>query len=283
MSPCIDFRFLEPLLSALRQFGFTLPRILQEAELPVTAVCPAVQAIPAPTFIRVFGIAIRRLEHCTRHRSSSHMHSQDTSDLLAYCLAGSSTLAEATQRARIFNDSIITGSKIGVSECGQHVKVTFDSHRRDRNPGSHLVDIVLLVVYRKLFGWLVGNDIAPQLAGLAYSPATTHFLLTDALDAPVRHDQAENYLMFLRHDFLRPVVRTHADIAGLVGQFPFNLCFRSTTEDIPLADRVRSLLSEALERSSPVPTSTSVAESLCMSSATLRRRLRAERTSFGQL
>jgi AraC-like DNA-binding protein len=281
-TPEVDMTFARPLLRELSALGCPMADVLREAALSPAQLAPRIRTLPEADFTTLYSIAIRRLEQSTRLNPSVHTHTQETSDLMAYCVAGSETLHEGIDRMRAFNEAIFTGSTIDIVEAGDEVQFRFDTHRRDRGAGARLVDLTVLVVYHRLFGWLTGAPLTLRSAGIVYQPPEEHLLLADSLGVPLRYAQTENYLTLSKLDLSRTVIRTQADLAGIAGRFPFNLCF-DATGDRRWSSQIEALLMEALQNAQALPSSAALAGQLHMSNATLRRRLRAEATNYAAI
>jgi len=281
----VNLTFALPLLRELSKLNWPTDEVLREAGLSPALLTSPVRTLPEVDFTRLYSTAIRRLEQSTRLTPSKQAHMQETSDLMAYCVAGSGTLREGINRMRAFNEAISTGSSIDVIETGDEVQFRFDTHRRDRGPGSRLVDMTVLVVYHRLFGWLTGAPVALRSASIIYPRADEQLLLADTLGVKLRYAQAENYLALSKQDLNRAVIRTQADLAGSAGCFPFNLCFSGAgaENDRPWSAQIESLLMEALQSAHTLPSSAALAGRLQMSNATLRRRLRAEASNYAAI
>lgn len=281
--PEVDLTFVRPLLRELSALNQPMDEVFREAGVAPSLLTSSAQTLPEADFTRLYAIATRRLEQATRATPSGQAHMQETSDLMAYCVAGSGTLHESINRMRAFNGAISTGSSIDVVEMGDEVQFRFDTHRRDRGAGSRLIDLTVLVVYHRLFGWLTGAPTPLRSAGIAYPAAAEHLRLADTLGVPLLYTQSENYLALAKQDLERAVIRTQADLADVAGRFPFNLCFNDAGGDRRWAAQIEALLMEALQGAHTLPSSAAIAGRLHMSNATLRRRLRAEATNYAAI
>lgn len=285
LTPEVDLTFVRPLLRELSALDCPIDQVLREAGLSAKQVAPSARKLPEAEFTKLYSIAIRRLEQKTRLTPSSQAHTQETSDLMAYCVAGSGTLHEGINRMRAFNEAIATGSSIDIVEDQDEVLFRFDTHRRDRGPGSRLLDLTVLVVYHRLFGWLTGAPLPLRAAGLVHDAPEERLSLADTLGVPLRFSQTDNFLAMDKQDLARAVIRTQADLAGIAGRFPFNLCFHDENAENGRhwSRQIEALLMEALQSAHALPSSAALASQLQMSNATLRRRLRAESTNYAAI
>jgi AraC-like DNA-binding protein len=102
------------------------------------------------------------------------------------------------------------------------------------------------------------------------------------MNTEIVYGAAENFLAFDAADLARKVVRTAADLAGMIDYIAYDplFCFRLGSA---MAGQVRTMLSERAERGEPVPDSLLAADVLGISVSTLSRRLRQENTSYLKL
>jgi AraC-type DNA-binding domain-containing proteins len=120
------------------------------------------------------------------------------------------------------------------------------------------------------------KDLRPSQVNVSYTPPRYARLYRDVFGCPVNFSQASNCLMFERKWLKLPIMHSSA----LSSQMAERICAlqlrRQYVED-DLVHKVRYLL---LAHTETFPDAEQVAESLSITSRTLRNRLRAESTSF---
>ncbi|WP_380879982.1 helix-turn-helix domain-containing protein [Sphingomonas sp. DBB INV C78] len=263
----ISLSHVSQMFSVLDQWSGARRHVFHEAGLSPSSLSDH-DALPANDFLKLYSATVRLLEERTRSTPSTFRHTQDMSDLLGYAVVGSATLEDAVGRVGVFNRSIVTGAHVELKVRGRRARLYFDTHRREADEASRLVDGSVGMIYHKLFGWLLGRPIRlyeREEGSGAHEPGSP--------GAVIEFDR----------EWLRaPVIATQRDLANCRGLFPFTLCFEPTLGRSNKAI-VSAIMAQAVAQGAPVPAFVRIADRLNMGEQSLRRRLAAEGTSFQQL
>ena len=123
-----------------------------------------------------------------------------------------------------------------------------------------------VALVERVLPWLIGATVIAFAIGLRgiglASPRPRRIDPSlEVLNADVVYGAAENFIAFDAADLTRKVVRSAADLEGMVDYIAYDplFCFRSAT---PIAGQIRSMLLERAGRGEPVPDSLLAADAL---------------------
>lgn len=287
-----DFRhavpaaFALPFLEQLARLGCDSKALWRDAHMSVSL--PAVQRHQAPhlptgEFARFYRLAIGALEGRCCAREGGRPLGKLAVDMMCYTLIHCATLEKAVERAAMFNRAMEErGADARLQRRGERVWFTIDTRRRVRDGASLLVDLTGINLHYQLFSWLVGRRLPEVEAGLAYPPPSRPSPLYEAYGMPLRFDQQVNYLGFPANCLRLKLVRSHAELERVIDFIPFRLDVGNARSG-NLVLSIRLLIADALQHQGRAPDAEAVAQLLCMSTASMRRQLRAEGTSYSGL
>jgi AraC-like DNA-binding protein len=147
------------------------------------------------------------------------------------------------------------------------------------DPRHLLTDFMLMLIHR-FTGWLVGRRIALRVVELPYPQPTNAAEYDLIFGAPIRFGTVRPALELDSALLSLPIVRTEVELEEYLKHSPADLMARrdyGTT----LADQVRRILERGLQ--GEWPSSDDIAARLSISPQHVRRRLREEGTSLGQI
>lgn len=287
-----DFRhavpaaFARPFLEELNRLGCDAGALWREARM--SASLAAVQrqqviALPVGEFVRFYRLGIGALEARCCAREGGRPFGKLAVDMMCYALIHCATLEKAVERAALFNQAMEErGADERLLRRGARACFTIDTRRRIRDGAALLVDLTGLNLYYQLFSWLVGRRLPEVEAGLAYPRPSRPNPLYEAYGMPLRYDQPVNYLSFPASCLRLKLVRSHAELERVIDVIPFRLGFGDSRSS-SLALSIRLLIADALQHQGRAPDAAAVAQLFYMSTASMRRHLRAEGTSFSEL
>lgn len=204
-------------------------------------------------------------------------------------------LAQALQRASIYFKRLQEqGETFLIEEDGDTVYCRFvfarDTDRTLSSPENFSMEylhwlpsmtgrILSMAMLHRVCGWFVGSFIdlisvemtERAEAGKDYS---------EVFGAPVRFGSERDAFAFHRRFLNFPIVQSEESLHAMLATYPAEL-FRISPEEHSLAIRIRNLIGNDFQR--PLPGLQEVAERLYMTTPTLHRRLREEKTSFQQI
>jgi AraC-like DNA-binding protein len=282
----IPVGYARPLVEQLRRLDGDLDALWQEAHIqtPWRAVLGQdVASLPAPEFTRLYRHGVGMLERRCCEREDRRPLGKLAVNMLCYCVIHCATLREAVERAARFNDAMADrGGELRLQQQGAQARFTMDAHRRHRDEAALWVDLTGLYFYHQLFSWLIGRPLPLHEVGVAYARPDEASPLLGVFGAPLRFDETVNALSFEARLLDHKVVRSYAELEAIIDCFPFDLGLAGVPESA-LRDQVRLLLLDALQHRGRAPDCSAVAQLFHTSTATLRRRLRAEGISFVEL
>lgn len=259
-------------------FAGLAARLLEEAGETATDT-----AFDAAGFVAVYRRAIEALEaRVARGDGHPPMTAREVA-LLCRCVLSCTDLEEAIRCAADFCALLHPrAGELALRVDGGVAQFRMDSLRRRPGPATCLVDITGLYSYLQLFGWLVGEPLRPRAVLLGYPQRREAEPFIGLFNAPVYVGGRCHGFEFDAALLRRPILRRPAELPAFLDAFPYDV-LGSAAGAPPLRDRVKVCLEAALEQGQPLPEPAALAQLLEASAATLRRRLRAEGTSYSAL
>lgn len=203
-----------------------------------------------------------------------HMH-PDEFRLMCHCVISCTTLRDViTRQIMFFNTRADSIAHIALTEDGARGAVEFDTLRRSRLLGGFLSDLAGMVIYRRLYAWLIAVDPATFDVQLSYDRSFADEPIEEFLTGPLYLGEAVNAVSFPRSHLDMPILRTAAELDRLLALFPLDFLAHPRTH-IALNVRIVALYTTALEQGRPLPTMDELAHMQGWSVATLKRRLKA--------
>ncbi|MBV6424568.1 MAG: hypothetical protein NAOJABEB_02381 [Steroidobacteraceae bacterium] len=278
--------FALPFLDQLIRLGHDVATLWRDARMSVSL--SAVQrrqahAMPAGEFVRFYRLAIGALEARCCSREGRRPLGKLAVDMMCYAMIHCSNLERAIERAAQFNRAMEErGAEERLQRRGERAWFLIDTQRRIRDGAALLVDLTGVNLYYQLFSWLVGRRLPDVEAGLAYPQPPRPNPLFQAYGMPLRFDRQVNYLSFPASCLRLKLVRSHAELERVIDFLPFRLGV-GDTHGGSLALSIRLLIADALQHQGRAPDAAAVAQLFYMSTASMRRQLRAEGVSLSGL
>ncbi|MCB1695552.1 MAG: AraC family transcriptional regulator ligand-binding domain-containing protein [Halioglobus sp.] len=281
--PTIAVSHAMPVLNELEQRGYSQVDLF--AELGIPAVKAGTNAsdvlLSAADFSRLYGHACRLLEALTSGRQDHSSISKDARAMLCYCVITCRTLREAIKRAAIYCRVAgpVEGDILHLRENGRTATLIVEVPHKNHDTASLLVCLSTMNLLHQLFSWLTGRLLRLEMVALSYPDPLVPIVHGSLASQPLRWGAQYDALVFRVDDLALPVVRSVAELEQVIDYFPFDVQ-RCTGEIHTLSGRLRTLLTNALQSGLPPVCSVTAAQMLHMSSATLRRKLQKEGSSF---
>jgi len=145
---------------------------------------------------------------------------------------------------------------------------------------EHVLSEFTLIVWHRFASWLVGRHI--PLSNTQFSwPSPAHIdEYKFMFPCPHQFNQPQISFSFSRQYLDLPIVQHHADLKAFINRSPVDI-FLKPRNDESHSTRVRLLIEPRV--ADGFPDFDSVASELCMTSQTLRRKLKAEGSSYQQI
>ncbi|MEV6110253.1 AraC family transcriptional regulator [Streptomyces sp. NPDC051940] len=203
--------------------------------------------------------------------------------MMCYAAIGCRDLESAVHRAVRFYGLFPDGPDLGLAYGDGELEL---SVRNDPAFADPFLSECLTIVYHRLCNWLIGRRIPLTRAAFAYPPPPYAAEYPVLYGCPARFDAPRTAVAFAAHWLAAPVIRDEAALEELLSRAPADLLSRRSY-GTTVGEQVRHTLAGSLttgrRRPARLPGLTEVAARLALSPATLRRRLRAEGTSFQEL
>lgn len=278
--------FALPFLEQLVPLGCDVDALWKAARMnePLRAVQRhRVLTLPTSEFARFYRLAIGALEDRCCAREGGRPLGKLAVDMMCYTLIHCATLGKAVERATLFNRAMEErGADVQMQRRGERAWFTIDTRRRVRDGAALLVDLTGINLHFQLFSWLVGRRLPDAEAGLAYPPPSRPNPLYEAYGMPLRFDRQINYLSFPADCLRLKLVRSHAELERVIEYLPFRLDIGNARGG-NLALSIRLLIADALQHQGRAPDAEAVAQLFHMSTASMRRHLRVEGSSYSEL
>ncbi|MBE0481971.1 MAG: AraC family transcriptional regulator [Bacterioplanes sp.] len=188
------------------------------------------------------------------------------------------TLEHALHRARHFYQLFPGMPRLHIDKQ-KHLTRLVLTHDLRYDP-DHFLSESLLVIWHRLPSWLVGQGIPLIAVGCCYEAPEHASLYQQLFATPVKFNADATYLTIPSKVLRLPIAQNEASLARFLQQSPADLLGRPNPHQ-SVTGRLRKLLRQY--EFNRLPSLTQVAQQLQLSSATLRRRLQDEQTSFQRL
>ncbi|MDB5583559.1 MAG: AraC family transcriptional regulator [Bradyrhizobium sp.] len=193
----------------------------------------------------------------------------------------SETLGEALRLAFRLYAMLSPGVQFMLVEEGANVAIEIVPHDPGRD-GSHFLVEWYAVSWYKLAQWLVGEEVPLESAEFPHARQAKPSEYAQVFGVTCRFRRPVGRIVFSRRFLSRRIVRSPDDIDRLRASADFDL---AATGDMERSWRgmLKTSLRARLVQSRPLPTMEQFAQEFDMCGQTLRRRLRAEGSSYRQL
>ncbi|BEP53059.1 AraC family transcriptional regulator [Variovorax sp. V118] len=199
--------------------------------------------------------------------------------MMSHCIMGEPSLEEAFRRGIRFYELFTDDIRMSLENDGDrtYFKVAFSHPELD--PQNYFLDFWLSIWYRTI-GWL-GGRVAPLYAAtFTYSKPKEHAEeFKYMFPCPCTFDALQTSLVFDRAHLQSPIVRTPRELKQFLALAP--LGFMTVPGDVKsFARQVRAYLLKDRKLPLDFPEFSVVAMNLGMAEQTLRRKLKAESSSY---
>ena len=278
---------LEKVLRSVRHVGGNAGEILRHAGIPGHSREARAgswhEQISHDQFVSIYRECLISLERCNAKRSGRRAIGFSDFRMLCYCIISSATLGQAIDRAAAFY-KLFDGDVGDLSLRTVRANAEFCLHTAYLPRDTHMIFGVFtgLSSFARLFGWLVGKDLAPLTVKVCYAPVLDDYLVSWLLPWRVEYEAADNFLCFPARYLTLPLLRNAAELDELLATFPFDLT-AGHARVTPASAWVRRIFATALAHQTAPPAMAPLARQIGISVATLKRRLTDEGTSVREL
>ncbi len=233
----------------------------------------------AKTYLASIGVLV---QHSARRESRPPMTKVEY-DLLCHCVITSESLRQVIERHSAFLGMLDgRGAVMSLAVNDGIAEYTQSTEHRTRDKIAMFADLAGITANYRLFAWLVDLPFELVEVKLCYPPLVGEEAVSFLMPFPITYNTANTAFCFDAELLDRPVVRTPQQLNRLLARFPFDVD-DTRGPRVVLTERVRAVLVGNMSAISKLQTEQHVAETLGISLATLKRRLKAEQTSFRQI
>lgn len=274
----VPIHYVDALLQAAQQRGLDRELVLKQVGIDTASIEGDKARIPSASFRRLSEYLTLELEDETCGMLAQRSK-PGTFAMMCNASINSSTLGQFLKRCVEFNGLVRDNITLNIEQEGEHAHYSI-SAKPDTVDQNQLIIMIFLSIVHRLSSWALGQTIILDKVNITRErPSYAHeynFLFM----APIHFGQKSNSLFFAAKYLDMPVVRTEQELEQFLSTPSMHL-MTSHDSDRSLVSKIRELIKRDV--GGKFPEFESVAKTLHMTTATLRRRLRAEGSSYQQL
>ena len=283
----VPTQFAASLLRMARDSGYDLSAIQHSAGLEFDVLdssAPDWQAeISAMQYTRIYQQALSLLQDETFGLHPERVVNPGAFRMMCYCIIPCENLGKAIKRATEFYRTFFDdGSALYANFTDAHARV---GYRDMGGRGPHRVDAADaygLSTWHRFFGWLTGRPIELLRVDFLGEPPKNLSKYEELFSCPLYFNQASNLLYFDSECLRFPLVHTEQSLNEFLRTAPYQLMVMTPeNHENSLVTQVRAMIGH--DFSQGFPSFETISAALHMSAPTLRRRRKAEGTTFQQL
>ncbi|ASP39486.1 AraC family transcriptional regulator [Bacterioplanes sanyensis] len=269
--------FVDAPVAALRRRGVDVLAIWRAAHLPESLLNDSNQSLTSSQYTRLMGTLWR--ESDDELMGLAPVTSRyGTFSMMCKAIVTCSSLEHALHRAQNFYALFARVPNIRLHKGKRLSRLIIDMEH-DYDP-EHFLSESLLAIWHRLASWLVGQGIPLLKVGCSYAPPAHAELYQDLFATPVMFNEPETYLQFPTRALQLPIAQTPASLQAFLHHSPADFLARPNPHQSTTGQLRRLFRQQPVD---DLPSLTLAADRLRISSATLRRRLHDEQTSYQQL
>jgi AraC-like DNA-binding protein len=274
----VPIHYVNALLPSAERHGLNSALVLEKAGIDSSLLGVERARIPSASYRRLAEHLTSELqdENCGLLAQRSRI---GTFAMMCHACISCPTLGEFLQRCTEFNTLVSDCVALTLRREGEFARYSVTA-----TPGAtdedELIIMILLAITHRLSNWAISQTITLDRVDITRKrPSYAHeynFLFM----APILFGQEENCMRFAVEYLDVPIVQTEQEL----GQFlsgPLIHLMTSPNADRSLVSKIRVMIKNDVAGN--FPEFSSIAKSLHLTTATLRRRLRAEGSSYQQL
>jgi len=274
----VPIHFVDALLPSAEKHGLRVEEVLEEVGID--------SALLGVERARVASASYRRLteylrvelrdENCGMLAQRSKI---GTFAMMCHACISCPTLGEFLQRCTQFNALVSDCLTLQLRRDGEYAQYSITPQ-----PGAadedELIIMILLSITHRLSNWVIGQTLALHSVEVTRQRPSYAHEYNALFLAPIHFAQQQNCLRFAARYLDMPIVQTEQDLSQFLSD-PSIYLMSSPHSDKSLVSRTRTLIKGNVEGN--FPEFNTIAQTFHLTTATLRRRLRAEGSSYQQL
>ncbi|MEH6589680.1 MAG: AraC family transcriptional regulator [Halioglobus sp.] len=274
----IPVHYFNALLNAAQRHGLDKTLILKQAGIESVLIEGDKARIPSASFRRLSEYLIIELQD-----ENGGMLSQRTKlgtfAMMCNAAINCPTLGLFLQRCIDFNSLVSDCISLSLETDGEKACYTI-APAHGATDEEELIVMILLGITHRLSNWAIGQTMILDAVDITRSRPNYAHEYNFLFMAPIRFDKNTNSLSFAAKYLDMPVVQTEQELEQFLST-PSTHLMTSHDSGRSLVARIRAMIKNDVGGN--FPEFSTVAESLNLTTATLRRRLRGEGSSYQQL
>lgn len=271
--------YLLAITEAVTRAGGQNSQLLSQAGISPRLLTEQVQRVPLDDFVSYCRLAWGALGDELFGLSGQPCHPGTFAFLAEQCLS-CSTLRQALDKAEQFYQ-LFTQLRVQRTEENGTVRLEVIRLQPELDPDKLLVDF-LLTTWHRFLSWLAGAQVVLTQVEFDFSPPPHLHEYKYTLPASHRFDGQCNALYFSEEYLNKPINRESVELKAFLTDFPFSVLIPPEIDD-SFAAKVRCWVKRYADFPVTLPDFDQVACGLNLTSSTLRRKLKAEGTSYQQI
>ena len=274
----VSRHFVEAALAGARKQGYDTDQMLRDAGIEPERLQTEKARVTGSQYTRLMQVIWATMEDefmGFAPRRSRPGTFATLCQLVIHCHNLECVLRRARQFYGLFDDTIT----LALRYEGEHVAIELRSEHPLDDP-YHFLQESLLVIWHRLCSWLIGQGIPLDEAYFNYPEPPHVGEYRSIFHCPLFFNRSRTGLRFRREYMRRPVIRDELEMKQFLETSPADLLARPDDRNSYTA-RIRAIIGRDFR--DRIPEFDRIAEQLNMSPQTLRRRLKAENTSFQEI
>jgi AraC-like DNA-binding protein len=287
MPEYLPSRFVSTLLRSVRERGHDPVAVLAAAGLDFDPMDEAGAGyrdqVTAMEYSRVYQQALRLLQDAAFGVVRSELAAPGVFRMMCYCVVSCPDLGAAMHRAAEFYRTFFdTPNQLYTDFSDETAQLGYPQVGPAARSAVGAAEVYGLSVWHRFFGWLCGRPLPLQRVDFRGGAPHNPDKYASLFRCPLAFGQPRDVLHFDTACLAWPVVHTEHSLEDFLRTAPYQLLVMDDSESRgSVSARVRALLGHDFQQG--VPAFDSVSAALGVSAATLRRKLRAEGTTFQAL
>jgi AraC-like DNA-binding protein len=208
---------------------------------------------------------------------------KSVTDMLLYCVITCKDLQEVIERVSVYCALVESlGISVRLVRKQRLAELHIDIGRHSLDRPSLLLTVAAMSTFYHLFSWITATNLKLHELGLHYAEPDFPIPLGALQGQPIVYARSSDHFIFPSSYLALPVARTYEQLTQVIDYFPVSLV-ASTAGDTALTSRVRDIVHTSLSGCFAPMTIEIAAQLTNLSPSTLRRKLRAEGTSFSRI
>lgn len=274
----VPTHYVNALLRAAQKHGLKRELVLREANIDSALIAGDRTRVSSASFRQLATYLIAELQD-ENAGLLAHRTKPGSFAMMCYAGIGCPTLGQFLQRCIDFNALVNDDVTLKLQRDGEQARYSLIPV-----PGAvdddELIIMVLLGITHRLLNWTIGQTIALDRVDITRKQPSYAHEYNFLFMAPVHFGQKTNSLSFAANYLDMPIVQTGLELDQFLSTPTIHL-MTSHDSGRSLTSKIRAMI--RADVAGHFPEFSAIAKTLQMTTATMRRRLRSEGSSYRQL